>query len=140
MHLSHPELLQESVRFAPVDTDSGHSLTHRAACLIPDSRALRVDAGTLGLDAYWPVHGARARTGCTAWIVNLSDAVYEAMVVDAPLPAVVPKLVVQIGFGGVLRRHHELHNAPRLVQLRWWGRQQGIDRDKEEAERATHHG
>lgn len=104
--MSHPELLQQAVRFAPVDTHARHGLAHRTARLVPDARAPRVNAGTPGANAHGSVHGARARARRGARVVHLADAVDEAVVVDAPLPAVVPELVVQFGFGGVLRRRH----------------------------------
>lgn len=85
-----------------------------------------MDAGTPGSDAHGTVHGARARTRRGARVINLSDAVNKPVVVDAPLAPVVPELVVQVGFGGVLRRHRELRHAP----------QQQDEREGEAAERA----
>lgn len=112
--LSHPELLQQPVCFASVDTDSGHSLAHRAARFIPDPRAPGVDARTLGSDAYWAVDGACAWARRRARVVNLSDAVHEAVVVDTPLPPVVAELVVQVGFGVFRSNRH----ARRTVRQR----------------------
>lgn len=63
-----------------------------------------MDAGTSGPDAHRTVHGACARASRGARVVDLSDGVNEAVVVDAPLAPVVPELVVQVAFGGVLRR------------------------------------
>lgn len=71
-----------------------------------------MDAGTLGSHAHGPVRGARARTRRRARVKHLSDAVDEAVVVDAPLAPVVPELVVQVALGGVLRR------APRRERRR----------------------
>lgn len=109
--LSHPELLQEPVRFAPVDAHPGHGLAHRTASPVPDPRAPGVDAGAPGPDAHGAVHGARARTRRGARVVELSDAVDEAVVIDAPLAPVVPELVVQVALGRVLRRR-ALRAAP----------------------------
>lgn len=88
-----------------------------------------MDAATLGSDAHWTVHGASARTSRAARVIDLSDAVNKTVVVDAPLPPVVAKLVVQVGFGRVLRRHRELRDAPRTVQQQ--------QRGEEAAERAV---
>lgn len=112
-HLPHPELLEQSVGFAPVDTDSGHGFTHRAACLVLDPGAPRMDARALGSNAHGTVYRAGARACRGARIINLSNYVYKTMVVDAPLPPIVSELVVRVGFGGVLRRDHELRDAPR---------------------------
>ncbi len=90
-----------------------------------------MDAGTLGSDAHGTVHGASAGTRRGARVINLSDAVNKPVVIDAPLAPVVPELVVQVGFGGVLCRHRELRDAPRTVT------QQQDERDREAAERAV---
>lgn len=91
-----------------------------------------MDAGTLGSDAHWTVHGARARTRRGARVINLSDAVNKTVVIDAPLPPVVPELVVQVGFGGVLCRHREFRDPHRTAR-----QQQGERGDGEAAERAV---
>lgn len=138
LKVSHPELLQQPISSAPVDTDPGHSLAHRAACFVPDPRTAGVDARTLGPDAHRSVHGARARTRRGARVVNLSDAVHETVVVDAPLSPVVPELVVQVAFGGVLRRHRVLRGAPRTArQQRQRQRQHQDQGDGEAADRAV---
>ena len=95
----HPELLQEPVRLAPVHAHLGHRLAHGAARLVPDAGAPGVQAGTLGPHAHGAVHGAGARARRRARGVNFSDGVHEAVVVDAPLPPVVPELVVRVAFG-----------------------------------------
>lgn len=97
---SHPEFLQESVRFPSVDTDPRHGLANRAARLVPDAGAPGVDARALGSNAYRSVYGACARTPAGARVINLSDGVDETVVVDAPLPPVITELVVQVGLGG----------------------------------------
>lgn len=95
-----------------------------------------MDAWTLGSDAHGTVHGARARTRRGARVVNLSDAVNKPVVVDAPLAPVVPELVVQVAFGGVLRRHRELRDAPRTARQQQQQQQQD-GRRGEAAERAV---
>lgn len=84
-----------------------------------------MDAGTSGPDAHRTVHGACARTRRGARVVDFSDGVNEAVVVDAPLAPVVPELVVHVAFGGVLRR-------PAAQQQR----QQRDEREGDAAERA----
>jgi len=127
--LSHHELLQGSVRFPPVNADPGHRLAHRTARLKFHPRAPGVDAGTLGPDAHGSVHGARARTRRRARVKHLSDRVNKAVVVDTPLPPVVPELVIQVGFGGVLRRDRDASRTVRHEQRQH-------ERDGEAAERA----
>lgn len=98
-----------------------------------------MDARTLGSDAHGTVHGARAGTRRGTRVVNLSDAVDEPVVVDAPLAPVVPELVVQVAFRGVLRRYRELRDASRTVrqQQQRQEERQPDERDLEAAERTV---